>query len=105
MIRRLICRLVGHKRGQREGGQYYRAGRWRNRWYPYCRRCGTSDIETVYTPGIFEAFTPWRIRIAFYGWTSRFWQWRRRDCCDCGKPVVRFGRTVGNHEDCNEIPF
>jgi hypothetical protein len=102
MARDLLCRLVGHKRGQRKGGQYYHHGRWRDRWYTYCQRCGSSDLGEIYRSGIFEALTPWRIRRALQSASDAF---RSRRCTDCGKPSIRFGRAVGDHTNCDEIPF
>lgn len=90
---RLICRAVGHKPGQHE-----------NRWYSCCLRCGTSDMSELYRTGIFEAL-PWRIRIALRTAEFNFRAWCHSDCTACGKPAIRFGREVGNHEDCDEIPF
>lgn len=102
-----VCHLVGHKRtGYDPDGHpdNYRE-RGRRRWYSRCDRCGTTDCEEVYREGALERFTWWRMRLAWHRATSGFRFWLRTDCTDCSKPMRQFGRPVGNHTKCDDIPF
>lgn len=98
-----VCVWLGHNREMYCADTYTDGrGRWRERWYSRCKRCGTSDGGTVFEPGILEFtwFRMWRARTE-----RRIKEWCREDCDDCRKPKVRFGRPVGNHLKCEEIPF
>lgn len=94
-----ICSLIGHKCAHRKEGEYTdHRGRWRERWRPYCTRCGSDDLGTIYERGLLQV--DWR------SWRWAFKEWRREDCPCCRKPMVRFGRRVGNHKACDDgIPF
>lgn len=102
-----ICRLIGHRRESYVGGTYTdRRGRQREKWYRRCTRCGTSDGGEVYAEGLLERFAWLRIRQAWRSLVARARLWWREDCWDCKRPVRRFGRAVGRHENCgDEIPF
>lgn len=100
----LRCMLIGHSRVYDHPHQVLRWGRWRTVSYARCRRCGTSDGCEVYQPGYWETFAG-AMRRARYGWRPVLSRWLRQDCEDCGKPCVRFGREVGDHEKCDVIPF
>ena len=100
-----ICHLIGHKRtGYNPDGPsgHYRR---RNRWYMRCDRCGTTDGGEVYREGLLERFTWWRMRVTFYRMTDELRHRLWSDCTDCGKPLWRLGRAMGNHDDENHIPF
>lgn len=89
-------------------GGYYtdRRGRQREKWYSRCKRCGTSDGGEVFREGLLERIT-WRrfcsaVADRFLG-TQLWW---RTDCWDCKRPIRRFGRKIGDHENCrDDIPF
>lgn len=99
--RRWRCWLLGHKRESYVYRRYIdRRGREREKWGSRCIRCGTSDAGTVYEPGLIE-----RLRDAWRERRAAFARWRLTKCSCCGKPLIRFGRQVGNHGDCDDIPF
>lgn len=101
-----ICHLIGHRRERFMAGHYWDLrGRQRERWHSRCTRCGTTDGGEVYREGLLERFTWWRVRSAAYRARERLKVWWRSDCDDCGKPDQRCGRPVGNHRDCDPIPF
>lgn len=81
---KLRCRIVGHDCHYRSGGQYLgRGGRWRERFYFECRRCGATG--DAIGPGWLEsAGSAWR------GAVSGLRAWWRTDCKDCGRTVRRF---------------
>jgi len=98
-----LCGWIGHDRERYQAGWYHdRGGRQRERWYSRCRRCGTSDGGTVFEPGIleFNRFRQWR-----WAARGRLQAWIGRNCEDCGKRRIRFGHEVGQHDNCEEIPF
>lgn len=103
-----ICHWLGHKREYYLTGYYYdRRGRQRERWHRRCVRCGTSDGGEVFQPGRLEWISdlyqdpgrPFR--------TLRFKvsSWRIHTCSCCGLPDRRFGFRVGDHVECDKIPF
>ena len=99
-----ICSWLGHRRKGYSAGHYTdRRGRERERWHARCKRCGTSDGGEVYSDGCLEPFGYWRLRAAIWTARVRIRFWWRTNCHDCGKPEVRFGCHVGNHDGC--IPF
>lgn len=101
-----ICNWLGHKRESYMAGYYTdRRDYQRERRHSRCTRCGTSDGGTVYEPGRLEYLRPQEIRRAYRRFRLRFTDWWRQDCDDCRKPMVRCGRNVGKHEDCDVIPF
>lgn len=101
-----ICEWIGHDREGYDAGFYTdRRGRRRQRWHQRCKRCGPSDGGEVFNEGRLERFRRWRIRRALREMTTRWRSWWRYDCDDCHKPSVRFGRPVGDHDQCDQIPF
>jgi hypothetical protein len=36
-----------------------------------------------------------------FGWR----RWMLRRCIDCKRPEIVAGRHVGNHDDCDQVPF
>jgi hypothetical protein len=102
----VICEWIGHKREEYHAGYYFdRRGRERTRWHQRCKRCGTSDGGEVFNEGRLERFRVWRLRGALRRAIILFHMWRREDCDDCHQPIVRFGRSVGDHKNCSDIPF
>lgn len=101
-----ICRWLGHKRQSYIYGQRFdQRGRLRNKWGSRCTRCGTSDYGEVYKRGYLECVRYWRPRIIWWRAKEHLKNWWRQDCEDCGKPTVRCGRPVGDHRNCDVIPF
>lgn len=101
-----ICRLLGHSREPYIGHQRLgRDGRLHPIWYARCKRCGTSDGGEVYREGLFERWRWYRFRWWLIERPKKIRRWIRTDCEDCGKPEVRFGRRVGEHDNCVVIPF
>jgi hypothetical protein len=101
-----LCRWFGHRREGYNADIYWdRHGRQRHRWHQRCTRCGTSDGAEVFREGILERFTVRRILSAIYDYRFRLRLWWREDCDDCHKPVMRFGRKVGDHDNCDVMPF
>lgn len=98
-VARRICRLIGHRRESYRSGFYVdRRGRTRERYSSRCVRCGSED--GCYDEGVLEA---WQRR--WWGVREDLIRWRlmKRSCC--GKPLKRFGRPVGDHRECDDIPF
>jgi hypothetical protein len=101
-----LCRLLGHTRKTNREGEYTdRRGRLRDRYRTRCTRCGSSDLGTIYERGLVEMPDWWMIQARLRGIPARVAGWWRTDCTVCRKPNIRFGRAVGRHEDCDEIPF
>lgn len=95
-----ICSWVGHAHESYKGGVYFdRGGRMRDKYYSRCTRCGCDSAE-VYTYGRLE-----QIGHRWRDLKADFRHWRGTACDDCGKPDSRFGRAVGNHDHCDQIPF
>lgn len=103
---RRICEWIGHDREGYDAGYYTdRRGRRRQRWHQRCKRCGTTDGGEVWNEGHLGRFRGWQIRSAIRQRMTLLRLWWRDDCDDCHKPCVRFGRRVGDHSQCNPIPF
>jgi len=98
-----ICRLIGHAPEARLDGHYTdHRGRRRERWRTYCKRCGTSEC---YERGLLEYLAPSELRFVRYRFRAWIKNWWRQDCRDCGKPLIRCGRVVGDHGKCDDVPF
>jgi hypothetical protein len=101
-----VCSWLGHRREIYAAGLYMdRRGRWRTRYHHRCTRCGTSDGAEVFFPGVFEGWRYYSPRCIWWRGREGAKAWWRQTCEDCGEPTVRFGRRVGNHENCDVIPF
>lgn len=102
----VVCRWLGHDRETYAAGFYLdRHGRHRTKFYSRCKRCGTSDGGEVFNEGIFERFRWRRIRKAAWRFRRSFGLWAYDKCGECGKTQTICGRHVGDHSNCNEIPF
>lgn len=94
----LHCRVLGHVVTYRVGGHYVdRHGRWQDKYYGRCRRCGCGSpacYELGLVERLKEGWRDLRHRIR-----ARLWD----DCIDCGRPASRLGAAIGDHRDC--LPF
>jgi len=94
-----ICRLVGHAPGVSDVTPYrdYR-GFWRSTTTVW-PRCGVEGHEAF-------GATIWTdIRRWWWERCQALKLWWRVDCHDCGRPIIRFNRCVGDHSQCDDIPF
>ncbi len=98
--RALLCRTFGHNpRSYKTGTYLTRRGHWRDSWRTECTRCGVDGPE-AYGDGWLDKLRWWP-----RGRWAAFKHWRREDCTACGQPLRRYGRPVGDHTACDDIPF
>lgn len=96
-----VCWLIGHEPESYQSGWYWHraSGRNRERWSTRCTRCGIEGYE-AWTPGL-----PGRLIRWWRDALNPLRHWIRTDCGACRKPLTRFGRPVGDHAECDDIPF
>lgn len=88
----LLCRILGHRTEYIETSLE-----------AHCRRCDEFDYYPPGEPALVSDMVIWcrwqRLRLRSV---------LRRSfglCPDCGKPNISWGRKIGEHGGCDEIPF
>lgn len=96
----LICRTLGHRTESYSTGTYRRHGHWCEGFSHRCTRCREEGYYPPGEPALIPDFAEWfRWRV---NCLRRRWH---RDCSCCRKPERRYGRPVGDHRMCDEVPF
>lgn len=89
---KLWCKFFGHRVESKDSG------------YGICDRCGTHEY--------YDWETDWAGSGLIWYYLHKLaelWKILRNKifqrCPDCGKPEVIFGRFLGDHKDCDNLPF
>lgn len=102
-MRELLCSALGHNDKCHEGPERWHRSRYRRSFYWRCERCHMSDSYPLEALGLAWIAANWRMWR--YELLRKLKTWWRRDCDDCHRVACRFGRPVGDHRKCVELPF